>query len=177
MSNSNSALDAVFEQVASFFSKRLQKEIRITSINPEALNTWQQSWTSISTRTPPNGGWDWRFKLSESSRKYSKRLVSIAVWGKNNYLCGLAICYKSKGNQVLNIHYIEGSPDESHPLKGFVLNIIDTILKEYGGLIKTKKIRILNPVDGLKNFYLSQGYTLSKKSLFGSEYCEKGIEI
>ncbi|TRW96999.1 hypothetical protein [Candidatus Methylobacter oryzae] len=175
MSNVHSAIDAVFEQVADFFSSNLQKEIKITSINSEALNAWQQSWSS-SLRIPPNGGWDWRCKLSNASRKYQKRLMSVAVWGQDNCLCGLALCSRSKSNEVLSVHYIEGAPIEQHPLTGYVFNIINAVLHEYSYVVNANKIRIMYPVKDLIDFYNSHGYILSKKSLFGRPYCEKGIE-
>lgn len=79
MPNVKSAVNAVFEKVGDFFSSTLGTEVKITCINPEALDAWQQSWDGVNNRIPPNGGWDWGYKISEESRKYSKRLVGIAV--------------------------------------------------------------------------------------------------
>ena len=175
MSEMFDALDAVFENVSVFFNKELQKKIRITKIDPNALNSWKETWKEVNDRKPPNGGWDWAYKTSEARKKYTKYLIGIAVWDEGNSLCGLALCSKSKGNEVLSIHYIEGAPDKNHSLKGYVFKIINTILLEYGCLIKANKIRIMQPVDGLKDFYCSCGYVLNRKRLFGQEFCERGI--
>ncbi|MGZ4953597.1 MAG: hypothetical protein ACXV8Q_00675 [Methylobacter sp.] len=176
MSNVKSAVSAVFEQVGHVFSSALKKEVKVTCINPDALTAWQQSWDSVNQRTPPDGGWDWQYKLYEASKKYSKRLVSIAVWSDNSCLCGLAICSKSRGNRVLSLHYLEGSPVEQHPLSGYVFQIIDSTLQEYGYLINANDIRIMQPVDNLISHYNFYGYILNKKTLFGRPYCVKGLE-
>lgn len=98
------------------------------------------------------------------------------LWSENSCLCGLAICSKSRGNKVLSVHYIEGSPVEPHPLSGYVFQIIDSVLREYGDLINANKIRIMQPVDSLISYYNLYGYILNKKTLFGHPYCVKGLE-
>jgi hypothetical protein len=167
--------DAVLEDTANFFVEHLKKDVKITKIDQSVLKAWADTWKIVNTRQPPNGGWDWEYKNNTLHGKYKKNLMGIAVWGEDNSLCGLALCTKSKGNEVLSIHYIEGSPNENHPLKGYVFTIIDTVLLQYGGLIKSNSIRIIDPVDTLISFYTSFGYKLNKKLLFHQKYCEKGM--
>lgn len=169
-------LDAVLEQVSDFFSIHLAKQIQITRITPLALRTWSETWKINNERKPPNGGWDWIYKTKSFERKYHKYLIDIAIW-ESNTLCGLALCSRSKGNDNLSLHYLEGSPDKQHPLRGYIFTITETICLEYGMLKAINKIRIIEPVDSLIDFYLNYGYELKNKSLFGHKYCEKGITL
>lgn len=167
-------LDAILEQVSDFFCENLKQEIKITRIDSMTLRAWSETWKPINKRQPPNGGWDWIYKNKDFERKYQKYLIGIAIW-ESNQLCGLALCSRSKGNDNISLHYIEGSPDENHPLKGYVFTIIETICLEYAKLKQVNKIRIIEPVDNLTDFYISYGYELKNKRLFGHKYLEKGI--
>lgn len=167
-------LDAVLEKTSSFFTEKLKKGVMITRIDEKSLIAWKETWDVINKRQPPNGGWDWEYKNSSFNKNYGKYLIGIAVWSDDS-LCGLALCTRSKGNEVLSIHYIEGSPNESHHLRGNVFTIINSVLLEYATLIKAKTIRIIDPVDNLVDFYKSFGYKLSKKLLSRRKFCERGI--
>ena len=167
-------LNAILEQVSDVFSNELQKKVNITEINPEALIVWEKTWESKNTRQPPDGGWDWKYKTNQFSKRYKKRLMSIAIW-TNNELCGLALCRISKGSEVISICYIEGSPIEQHPLSGYVFQIVQMICLEYADIKKSKTIRIEEPIDSLINFYKSQGYLLNKKLLFGKKFLIKDL--
>jgi len=46
---------------------------------------------------------------------------------------------------------------------------------EYAKLIGIKRFRLIEPVDGLLEFYQSYHFELKKKTLFGKTYCEKEI--
>jgi hypothetical protein len=168
-------LNAILEQVSDVFSNELQKKLSITEINPEALTVWVKTWKSISTRQPPDGGWDWECKTSRLNRKYRKRLISIAIWA-NNELCGLALCRISRGSEVISMCYIEGSPNGQHPLRGYVFQIIEMICLEYAVIKKSKTIRIEEPIDSLMDFYKLQGYLLNKKLLFGRKFLKKDLK-
>jgi hypothetical protein len=168
-------LDVVLEQVSDFFSLNLTKQIQITRITPIALRTWTETWKTINNREPPNGGWNWIDKSKIFDRKYHKYLLDIAIW-ESNQLCGMALCTRSKGNDNLSIHYIEGSPNKKHPLQGYIFTIVETICMEYGILKSINAIRIIEPVDNLIEFYFSYGYNLQKKQLFGHKYLERGIK-
>ncbi len=109
-------IDAVLEHVADFFSIHLEKQIQITRITPIVLRTWTETWKTINNREPPNGGWNWIDKNKMFEKKYHKYLLDIAIW-ESNQLCGMALCTRSKGNDNLSIHYIEGSPN-NHTLQG-----------------------------------------------------------
>jgi hypothetical protein len=168
--------DAVLEKVAEVFSQGLQQNVKVTQITPFARRVWTESWMPINHRQPPNGGWDWLYKYQASEKKYRKYLMGIAIW-ESSKLCGLALCSRSRGGDNLSIHYIEGSPDNSHPLKGMIFSIVDNICQEYAMQTEVKSIRVLEPVDDLVDFYKSYGYELKNKRLFGSKYCERGIKL
>lgn len=169
-------LDAILEEVSDFFTEDLQKEVKITKIDPNALRVWTETWKNVSARKPPDGGWDWVYKTKLLEKRYKKYFIGIAVWGEGCSLCGLALCSRSRGNDVLSIHYVEGAPSKDHPLKGYVFNIINTVLLEYAGIIKANGIRIMEPVNSLISFYKIYEYELHNKTLLGKRYCEKRMQ-
>jgi hypothetical protein len=169
--------DAVFEKISNVFSKERQIKISITEIDEQTLNSWTQTWKQNNQRKPPNGGWDWDYKTKDMSKKYEKRLISIAIWVDNTTLCGLALCQRSKGSETISIHYIERSPDNTEPLKGYIFKIVEAICLEYAILTKkTKTIRIIQPVDNLIALYQENGFKAHKKLLSGRKYCEKFVK-
>jgi hypothetical protein len=168
--------DAVLEKVAKNFSQGLQQNVKITRINSIAQIAWIESWKSINVRKPPNGGWDWIAKYRDYKRKEPRYLLDFTIW-ESNILCGLAICSRSKGGEVISIHCIEGLPGDNHPLKGLVFEIIDLVCLEYAIHKKTvKTIQIRDPVERLITFYEVHGYKLQRNWLSGNRYCEKGVK-
>lgn len=170
-------LDAIFEEVSNFYCEILRNEVKITRIDPTALRAWSETWKPINSRCPPNGGWDWTDKTKDFKKGYNKYSLDFAIWGANKTLCGLALCAISRGGDNISIFYIEGSPDKSHPLKGHIFNIIETMCLEYADATgKTNRIFIIEPAEKLVDFYNSHGYFLKKKLIFGRRKLEKGIK-
>lgn len=169
--------DDVLEGVTENLSKELQKNIKITRITSTAQTAWTESWKPINDRQPPNGGWDWVAMYQDYKRKKPRYLLDFAIWD-SDILCGLALCSRSKGCEIISIHCIEGSPDDNHPLNGLIFNIIDAVCLEYAMLKKSvKAIRVIDPVERLVAFYEENGYTFQRKWLSGSRYCEKGVKL
>jgi hypothetical protein len=98
----------------------------------------------------------------------------VALW-ENGLLCGLALAKKSKGNDNISVYYIEGSPNQNNPLKGFIFPIIETVCLEYAKINKINKIMIIEPVEILNEFYSSYGYSFPNKRLFKKKYCIKEV--
>lgn len=168
------ALNAVFEETSNYFSISTRETVRITQVDHVALRTWSETWKSINTRTPPNGGWDWTYKRNHFNKYSSKRLFDMAIWGGNNILCGLALGKMSKGLDNLSIYYIEGFPS-NHPLKGYILDVIIYTIIEYARLMGRNKVKLIDPVDGLIDTYKQYGFTYIKGGLLSEHYCEKQV--
>lgn len=146
----------------------------MTRIDSNTLNAWR-NWVPINTRKPPNGGWNWEFKVAHFQKNYQKYVFDIAIWDENGDLSGLALGKRSRSKANLSIYYIEGSPNQLSPLKGDIFRIINLVGSEYAKLIGINRFRLIEPVDGLIEFYHSYHFELKNKTLFGKTYCEKDI--
>jgi len=169
----NNLLELIFDEVSKNFYQYTNKKIILTRIDSNTLNAWRLNWVPINTRKPPNGGWNWEFKVAHFQKNYQKYVFDIAIWDENGNLSGLVLGKRSRRKANLSIYYIEGSPNSS--LKGDIFRIINIVGSEYAKLIGIKKFRLIEPVDGLIEFYHSYQFELKNKTLFGKPYCEKEI--
>lgn len=171
----NSSLDVIFDEVSKEFYQYAGKKIILTRIDSNTINIWQKNWSSINTRKPPNGGWDWEFKIAHFQKNYPKYIFDIAIFDENGNLNGLALGKISRSKANLSIYYIERSPNNLSSLKGHIFSIINLVGSEYAKLIGIKKFRLIEPVGGLIEFYKFYGFEFKKKTLFGKSFCEKDI--
>ncbi|MBP0020703.1 MAG: hypothetical protein J7647_24500 [Cyanobacteria bacterium SBLK] len=155
----------VFEEMAEIFSRELQKNIRLTEIDEVALNAWEQDWKPINQREPPNGGWNWKDFQANNDKKFKTRYFNMAIWEREQ-LCGLSLGHISRDSTHVWIDLIEGSPFESHPLKGYILKIIIVTSTEYARVMKRKFLKLAEPVSGLIEKYTQQ---------YGFEYVNRGF--
>jgi hypothetical protein len=172
-------LSVIFDEVSKYFYEDSGKYIKLTRITSVALTAWHETWhpinINISTRKPPNGGWDWKVKVKHFEKNYRKYMFDVAIWDKNGNLCGLALGKKSRMKGNLSIYFLEAVPSESNPLKGYIFSIINLVGSEYAKFNYIKKFRLIEPVNGLLAFYQRFGFQLKSKTLFGKTYCEKEI--
>jgi hypothetical protein len=171
----NNVLELVFDEVSNIFYQYTDTKIILTRIDSNTLNAWYKNWVPINRRKPPNGGWDWEFKVAHFQKNYQKYIFDIAIFSENGDLSGLALGKRSRSKANLSIYYLEGSPGQSDSLKGNIFSIISIVSLEYAKLMGIKKLRLIEPVDGLLEFYQSYHFELKKKTLFGKHYCEKDI--
>lgn len=168
--------DLVVKNVSEYYSSEFGLELEIVRISEVVLEKWKESWETVNNRLPPNGGWDWAYKVNDFKNSFKPKLIlDIAILDKNKKLCGLALCRKSKNNEHIVIHFIEGSPEKNHSLRGRIFDIVDAVCLQYADILKMKKIIIFDPVEGLIEFYKSRDYLLNKKSFCGSRCLEKGV--
>ena len=149
------------ENNSKVISEILEKKIRLTSVNRNAIKYWEDQWEELNTRSPPNGGWNWR-DIFYSQNKPITRRYSLAILCED-ILCGMAIGYSSKGGSHVRVDFIEGSPDDAHPLRGKILEIIVNVSMDYTRLIEKKKLIIADPVAGLVEKYKEMGFTHYRK--------------
>jgi hypothetical protein len=171
----NNILELVFDEVSNIFYQYTDKKILLSRIDSNTLNAWHKNWVPINKRQPPNGGWDWKFKVAHFQKNYQEYLFDIALFSENGDLSGLTLGKTSRSKGNLSLYYLEGSPNQSDPLKGYIFSIINLVSSEYAKLMGIKKLRLIEPVDGLIEFYQSYHFELKKKTLFGKSYCEKEI--
>lgn len=174
--HNQTALDAAHGFVGKYFSEWLHQPIKLTRIDPTALRNWSETWQPNNLRTPPNGGWNWIVKKQYRDQHYPvARWFEVAVWHQSE-LCGLSLGHISRDSSHLVIHYLEGSPLATHPLKGYILKIILETGLEYAKLVGKRCLILKDPVTGLIETYQNLGFNFKKKGLFHRvSYCEKEV--
>lgn len=130
--------------------------VSLTPINTIALEKYKL-WPN-NDRQPPNGGWDWGSWISHYRRKHPKRFEAAIWYGST--LCGLLLGKMSGKNVHIRLEVVEGSTDNSHPLKGRVAFIALSAVEMYGFALGAQESRIIDPVDGAIKSYSKQGYKL-----------------
>jgi len=156
--------DIVYEKIGNIFSKSLNKNICITTIEQEAISVWKETWELIDTALP-NGDWNWGGLKRKNNKKFSKRYFNVALW-HNTELCGLSLGHFSRSEKHLWVDFIEGSPVKDHSLKGYVLKIIIATNLEYAFVMKKKYLKLAEPVEGLIKTYEKMGFEYINTGLF-----------
>ena len=90
-------------------------------ITPGALHAWRRSWRDHPRRRVT---WDWEAIHKKYRKRYARLEAAIHCEGE---LCGLAIGTFSPARTILSINWIEGSPEESHPLRGLILDLVEEL--------------------------------------------------
>lgn len=81
----------------------------------------------------------------------------------------------SHGRQRLSVHFIEGSPERNHSLKGKILAITVVAAYAYAVVLDCRSLRIAEPAAALAPLYLELGFELVEAG--GKvRYCERRID-
>jgi hypothetical protein len=102
----NNVLELIFDDVSENFYQYTGKKIILTRIDSNALNAWRKNWMPINTRKPPNGGWNWEFKVAHFQKNYQKYLFDIAIFSENGDLSGLVLGKRSRSKANLSASII-----------------------------------------------------------------------
>jgi hypothetical protein len=139
-----------------------------------AESAWHSEWEG--RRHPSgSGGWNW----PEIVRTRWKRPAAfrLAIWS-GSILCGLAIGHPSKKSaggrrKTLSVNLIESAPF-AHPLQGVIAMLATTYATEYGWLLGSSRVRLMNPLPGVIETYAALGFSiiLQRGRLL---YCEQEI--
>lgn len=135
---------------------------------------WYSEWQGRRHRSG-SGGWNW----PEIVRSRWKRPAAfrLAIWSGST-LCGLAIGHPSKtstagGRKTLSVNLMEAAPF-AHPLRGTITPLTVTYATEYGRLLGSTRVRLIEPLPGIVNSYAALGFSII---LRGGRplYCEREI--
>jgi hypothetical protein len=83
----------------------------------------------------------------------------VAVWSGAT-LCGLAVGKPSDGPSHLAVRLLEGSPAQTHPLKGYVAGCVAEAGISYARLLGKAQLRFLWPLPGALPTYRRLGFTV-----------------
>ena len=142
--------------------------IRISDIGPSAIDQYVRTWIEHPDRKTD-------FEWTEITQYFRKRpdRFEAAIWS-DDVLCGLAIGRPSDGRDVMNLVFLEGCPEEAHPLKGMVHRAALEAAHAYGTAINSKILRLIDPIPPVIPLYQRIGFRLVTPT-GESAYCEKEI--
>lgn len=140
------------------------KNVKIEGITPRTINAahlWQDrrltfSWISV-----------WH-KFRHNPKRFE-----FSVWS-DDILCGLIIGQPSSAHEHLSVHFLEGNPGSTHPLKGRMLEIFMEGMTLYAYALSCQKLRVVDPVPGLVGRYRSLGFEVVEVNN-QVVYCEKAV--
>ena len=71
----------------------------------------------------------------------------------------------------IKVVLLEGKPDRTHPLKGFVASLVLEAIDNYAGLLELEEIEIENPAAGAVPWYQELGfqYDATKRLVMANE--------
>lgn len=147
--------DLAYETAESTLAEVYGLPVRLTQINEDALEAFEEHWLYHPHRRVE---WDWREQVESWENRPSH--FEVAIWC-NSYLSGLAIGKVSDGKLVLSIYLLEGSPVNTHPLKGLVRFCVVEAAEAYGTILGCDELHLRQPVDGALPLYFDMGFSLA----------------
>jgi hypothetical protein len=108
-------------------------------------------------------------------RRYCKkpRNFHCALW-YGDVLCGLAVGRLSQAHEALSLHFMEGSPDPAHPLRGNVAEIVFGCATLYAAAVGARCVLLRNPDPALETYYAELGFGLAYEHR-DARYCRREI--
>ena len=168
-------LDAQYRAIASTVESlgRLvpDAEMTIREISSKIDVAWQKQWKG-SGRLPPDGGWDWPVKRTQYTFNSA---IKLAMWcRKEAILSGLML--GRLNNTACVIDYLEGSPDDAHPLKGKVTLFGLDVAARYAQETGRREVWIKNPANDVLIDLYARAYGFEYvKPRQGGPYCRKAV--
>ena len=135
---------------------------------------WHSDWQG-RPHLNGSGGWDWPAIVRSRWRRPSA--FRLAIWSGST-LCGLSIGHPSKrspggSRKTISVNLIEGSPS-AHPLRGFIKLVAITYATEYGRLLGSTRVRLIEPLPAVIPSYAQLGFSIILKG-HQPLYCEREI--
>jgi hypothetical protein len=164
-----------YEAVERLGDSRGATGIRLTDIDSHALDAWRSTW--IHAHPLGYGGWDWDGLVARVCTRPSA--FQVAIWSGEE-LCGLAVGRVSRRRpsgrrHTVSVHYLEGSPDRGHPLRGRVAEVAIAAADAYGVILGARRVRLIDPLPGVFRTYERLGFSIARESGIRL-YFEKRIE-
>lgn len=150
--------ESLFPIIAALISDDLPDPLQLTTILEPQLQD-AEAWYGYPGRLVE---WDWRTILHKF-RKKPKRL-DVAFYCKD-VLCGLMTASISRGRVGINIRYVEGNPDPTHPLKRNFLYLALWQAELFGTFSDCKRVTVSQPNPFLVESYKALGYGMVDSDL------------
>lgn len=124
-------------------------QIRFAPITDEAINA-SYLWGDESQLYPWEDVKDWK---ADNYRGFD-----ISLWFGAE-LCGMAWATPKQSKICIKVILLEGKPDKSHPLKGFVAPLVLEAIGNYADLLGCVEIEIEDPAAGAIDWYVELGFS------------------
>jgi hypothetical protein len=139
----------------------IRAPFRFSQLGPATLDTWRYTWRG--SQPFGYGGWNWPGLVKPVWRRPSG--FHLAIWSQDQ-LCGLSVGRASKRRpggrrHTLSIHFLEGNPDSTHPLKGHVANLAIACADAYAAALGARTLRLVDPLPGLLRLYWGLGFSIA----------------
>ena len=149
--------------------------VRLGSVTPEAIATWETVWKPAYAFLTPEERqircWDWA-QLAQDAYTVPAAF-HLAIWC-GAQLCGLAVGRPSKARRRLTIAVLEGAP-YPHPLRGKILDLVLITAEVYGRSLGSQLLRLEQPIKPMLAVYQRRGFTLAG-DIDIPTYCERRID-
>ncbi len=147
--------DLSYETAEFTLSRVYGLPVQLTPIDDTALEAFEEHWLHHPHRRYE---WDWREEVESWENRPSH--FEVAIWC-NSYLSGLAVGKVSNGRFVLSVYLLEGSPVDTHPLKGLVRFCAVEAAEAYATILGCEELHLRRPVDGALPLYFDMGFFLA----------------
>jgi hypothetical protein len=161
----------VFKSVKQILSYPDSNMIKLRDIDTAAL-VQARLWEKIPERQVD---FNWEQDSAIFRKRYPKRF-ELAIWHQNG-LESLALGRPSYNGSRVRLELIERLAANSR-LKGRAFLITELCLIAYADLLGADEVRVMEPIsEGVKNFYISRGYTYvpSTGAINFPDYCVKKL--
>ncbi len=148
--------------------------IAFTAITDEAIAAWDSpSWRSSPHRRVD---WDWDYGRYRYRKRYAR--METAIWSGTT-LCGLVLGRFSTARTVLQVNFVEGSPDPVQPLRGWVLRLVVQIADVLGEAYGANLLRFTEPAPHVQRKLLAmkteQFRYVAKVDPMPYDYCDRDL--
>jgi hypothetical protein len=142
----------------------------VRGIDRIAVEAWACGWRG-ARHWSERGGFAWGVLQRRYCRK--PRNFHVALW-YGDALCGLAVGRVSPAHEALSLHFMEGSPDPAHPLRGNVAAIVFACAELYAVAVGAGCVLLKNPDPALLAYYAELGFGVALEQ-GNARYCRRDV--
>lgn len=127
-------------------------QVSLEPITPQAIDA--------SAYWEPDMLYPWKHVLTWKRR--DKKSFDISIWFGSE-LCGMCFATPRKSAIRITVILLEGKPDKSHPLKGFVMPLAMEAVSNYAKTLRLEFIEIERPSQGALSSYQALGFEFDRQ--------------
>lgn len=125
-------------------------DVELRLLDAPALAAFSADWQGHPRR---HVAWPWPAMVSDWRRIRPERFEA-SVWS-DGQLCALALGKPAPSAPHLSVHYLEGSPDPAHPLRGWTTSVVLVAAEAYALILGKTELRLVDPLPALIPYYCS----------------------